>query len=221
MRTVRTSTPTALLTLLAALSLGGCFSPDLGPNPFLCASSGKPCPDGYSCQARNNLQVCVQDGVATGDASVAKAEHRVLTDAELLPSKEGPVYLDGAPVKSSTSCLDKDVEPNNTSATATPLPGQGYIPNWEICYAGDVDHYAIQLQQGQKLVVKVVFYNSKGDLDAALLDPDGYVIEASRGTKDNELITLNAADKTGKYILGVYGFGAAVNTYDLDVSISK
>jgi hypothetical protein len=202
----------AVPLLVSSLLLGGCFDPELGPNPFLCASSGKLCPDGYSCRNK----VCVRDDVS--DAGGPKPEQKINPDG-LKPTKDGTVYLDGAAVKPPGNCLDKDVEPNNSGATATPITGQGFVPNWEICYPGDVDQYKIKLEAGQKLIVKVKFYNSKGDLDAALVDPGGFVVDSSRGEKDDETVHTTAV-QAGGYVLGVYGFGTAVNSYDLDVTIN-
>lgn len=203
-----------------AVSFAGCYDPELGEQPFRCAiSAGQECPEGYAC-VPNKLgeRYCLKGPPA--DAAVA--DRRILTDAELMPSKEGSVYLDGAIVKPATGCADKDVEPNNSVGTATPLTYQGTIPGWEICYPGDVDQFSIALQQGQRLVVRVVsFDNAKGDLDAALVDPTGYVIDTSRTTANVEELRVTSAERAGKYIVGVYGFGSAVNTYDLEITITN
>jgi hypothetical protein len=209
-----------LLVALAA-GLAGCFNPEIGDRPFLCAKTGdKKCPDGYVCRQQYGAEVCLKESAASDGAVTPKPEKRILTDAELLPSKEGPAYLDGAVVQSSKGCFDESSEPNNTSATATRITGQGLIPDWEICYAGDVDHYWFDLNAEDKLVVKIIFFTKNGDLDAALLDPDGFVVDTSRGTADNEQVQYKA-DKKGKYVVGVYGFGPAVNKYNLDVSITQ
>jgi len=209
-----------LVTLAAGLA--GCFNPDMGDRPFLCAKSGdKKCPDGYVCRQQYGAEVCVKESAASDGAVTPKPEKRILTDTELLPSKEGPAYLDGAVVQSSKGCNDESSEPNNASATATPITAPGLIPDWEICYPGDVDHYAFQLNVGDKLVVKITgFYNKNGDLEAAMLDADGFVVDTSRGTADGEQVQVQA-DKKGKYVVGVYGFGTAVNKYNLDVSITQ
>ena len=208
----------SLLALLVGTVLGGCFNPDLGRNPFLCATTGKKCPDGYHCAN----EVCLKDDVT--DGAVVVVDKRILTDAELMPSKEGPAYLDGAGVQSSKGCLDEQSEPNNSAAKATvipvPLPVPPILPNWQICYPGDVDQYKVQVNMGQRLVVRVKFTHSKGDLDAALVDPTGMVIDASRGITNEETLTLPFADKDGNYVFGVYGFGPATNTYDLEITLS-
>lgn len=219
-----TGPATALrLALLPLAALGttalvaGCYSPTLGDTPFVCASTGKECPDGYRCD--KGKKVCVKDTGQPVDA----AREAALTDAQLAPSKEGPVFVDGSVVQSSDECLDKAAEPNNTADTAFKLLNTGRIIDWEVCYAGDVDHYAIELSTGDKLTVRVLFKQangkSGGDLDAALLNPDGAVIVTSRGTGDNETLELPTATEAGSYVVAVYGFGPATNRYDLDLAI--
>lgn len=208
---MRLLTSILVMAGLTAL-LAGCYDPDLGDTPFRCAPTGQACPDGYRCDEQ---QICVKENKKL-DATIG--EPKVLTDAELLPSKEGPVYLDGHPTQSSAGCLDESSEPNNSADTATPIPAPGLIPDWQICYEGDVDHFAVELEQGDKLVVKVKFFHKNGDLEAALVDPDGFVIDMSRSEDDNEELSLSTATKAGTYTIGVYGFADATNSYDLDLT---
>ena len=141
-------------------------------------------------------------------------------DSSVRPgSKDGAVYLDGAVVQPAGSCWDQMEEPNNSGDTATPITVSGHFVAWEICYPGDVDQFAFNVAAGGSLTVEVRFATSKGDLDAALVDPQGNVIQASRGTGDEEVLQLMQASPGGRYVVGVYGFGSAVNTYDLDVTL--
>lgn len=211
----RAATASLLTGCLLVSLAAGCYSPTLGDTPFVCASTGKQCPDDYRCDKQKN--VCVRESVPIPDAS-PDAE---LTDAQLAPSKEGPVYVDGSVVQSSEGCDDKAAEPNNTTDTAFKLMNTGRITDWQICYPGDVDHYAIELSTGQQLTVRVLFKqdSADGDLDAALLNPDGQVIVTSRTADANETIELPTASVPGTYVIAVYGFGPATNRYDLDISI--
>ena len=193
--------------------LAGCYSPDLGITPFRCAATGQPCPSGYLCDPRT--KVCTREDRVV---DAAPPDARILSDGEK-PSKDGTFYLDGAVIKPSKGCADETSEPNNTAATATPLLGTGKITDWEVCYPGDVDHYAISLKKGQKLTVRVRFTHAKGDLDAALLDPGGNVVRTARGEKDDEEITTPPVPADGNYTLGVEGFGSATNRYDLEIGI--
>ena len=197
-----------------ALAATGCFDPNLGEEPFFCAPTGKPCPDDYVCGPKN---LCVR-GAESKDAGVDIR----LTDAQLEPSKDGPVFLDGSVVLPANNCIDTSTEPNNTQDSAFELLGTGLITGWDICYAGDVDHYSITLKAGQKLSVTVEFTHDRGDIDAALLDPDGLVVRQSRSEDDNEKLDLGVIAKDGTYTVGVYGFGKAENypvKYDLRIDI--
>lgn len=209
------ATAPSLCALLLLGVAGGCYSPTLGDTPFICASTGKECPDGYRCDKQK--KVCVKESQPIPDVGT-DAE---LTDAQLAPSKEGPVFVDGSVVQSSEGCDDKAAEPNNTTDTAFKLLNTGRITDWQICYPGDVDHYSVDLSTGQKLTVRVLFKQESEDedLDAALLNPDGQVIVTSRTSDANETLELPTATEPGAYIIAVYGFGPATNRYDLDISI--
>lgn len=204
---------TVLLLSVLTVALGGCYDPDLGNNPFTCAPSGKKCPDGYSCVTKNNTNICVLDSEKP-DAGPPPS------DISMVASKESGVYLDGAQVKNSEGCADEALEPsNNRGETATDLSdkGIGTIPGWEICYPGDVDQFSVTLQAGDKLVVRVKFTHSRGDLEAALLSPDGNLMDSSRSEDSDEEVSLSTAPIDGNYIIGVWGFDGATNTYDLEI----
>jgi hypothetical protein len=204
----------SFILIATGLSLGGCFDPELGNNPFQCAATGKACPDGYYCSTKGAVKVCIPDGTKL-DAMVGEAP--VLTDAELVPSKERPFRLDGAKVKNPSNCVDVSSEPNNNLDKPTDMnqAGQGTVPGWEICYPGDIDVYKWSRTIGEKLIIKIQFYHSKGDLELALFSPDGGVLSESRSENDNEDVSMNTAPVDGDYIVAVWGFKDATNTYDL------
>lgn len=215
----------AILSLIALLSLGGCYNPDLGDSPYLCGAN-MTCPSGYMChEFPENPEkfkwVCLKDI----PPDVGIPDRRILSDAELVPSKEGPVYLDNSFVMNPgpNNCIDASNEPNNSGATATPIFSKGVISDWEICYKYDVDQYAFKLDAGDALKVTVQFTHSKGDLDAALVDPNGKVISSSRSETNNETVEVLAADTVkGHYILGVWGIPnkdnwEGTNKYSLNI----
>lgn len=197
------------------LAAGGCYNPSLGDMPFQCATTGKRCPDDYSCVKQGQYEVCVPGGEVKPDLG---ADQFKPFDGKLPWSKDGQIYIDGATVKPSPGCSDESSEPNNSGATATTLPGQGTIPGWEICYPGDVDSYAVNVNSGQKLIVEIKFSNSKGDLDMALINPQGFVIRDARSEDSNERIDLTITE-AGRYVIAVWGYDDAVNTYDIDLQI--
>lgn len=199
----------ALLTTATALLLGGCYNPDLGETPFRCAADDPQCPGGYIC----HQGICVTS--IPPDQGIP--DRKLLDDSQILPSKEGPVFLDWALTKPAGTCADADSEPNNNALDATDLP-QGLSTGWEICYRGDVDQFKYQLKKGESLTVKVDFTHSNGDLDAVIFDPDGFEAGNSRSTTSNEEIKI-VAQQTGYYIIGIWGFNFDTNTYDLEVTV--
>jgi len=204
---LNTRLQTSLCIFLLA-STSGCYSPDLGDTPFSCAPTGKVCPDDYRCVERNNRNICVPineklDGGPVGDVTL---------------TKDSEIALDGATVQSSDDCLDKDEEPNNSSSTAKDLPGLGDIPGWEICYPGDVDLYGLTIGAGVQASVTIRFFHNNGDLELALLGPDGGVIATSRSEDDNELVQATVT-KEARYLIAIWGFGEATNTYDINVTL--
>ena len=197
------------LSLLFCTAMAGCFDPDLGPQPFACAKTGKPCPDDYVCSG----QFCVPEGSVDGGTV------QPVDDASRRPTKDGSMEIEPGLVQSSENCPDKTVEPNNSPDSAYPLSKSGRTIDWRICYPGDIDYYALELQQGQSLALTVIFTHDQGDLEAALLDPDGFIIRDGRSETDNEVLELESVPSSGTHHLAVIGFGDAVNTYDLDVRL--
>ena len=207
-----------------------CSFPKLGLRPIKCSTKYVvDCPKGYACQciqrpsgnreARCNMVQGLEAVCVPGHGGdLGPPDRSVLNDFELVPKKEGPVYLDNATVKPPGNCLDSADEPNNSGATATMLKASSsLIPGWEICYKGDVDQFAVNLTSGQQLSVRVVFTHSKGDLDAALVEPGGQVVDISRSSTDHEQLSWTATS-AGKHIFGVWGVNAT-NTYDLQLTV--
>ena len=209
-----------LIMVLAVSVPGACYDPDLGDNPFLCANQGDRCPKGYLCvkspKARNT-HICVKEGTKV---DLGVPDRGKIPDGVRIPSKEGPIFIDGAFAKDPKDCLDKESEPNNSADKATDLTKSAtdFLPDWQICYPGDVDQFQIHLDEGDKLMITVTFEQSKGDLDAALFDPDGVLVDAARSETDDEQVSLTAATKKGKYVLGVWCTNPTLKpTYDLTV----
>ncbi len=214
-------TQATILTFCAALlTLGGCYNPDLGQNPYLCADTEQnDCPIGYKCvpNVLPGKDVCIkEDNIPQLDQGTPDC------GPAITPTKDGSIYLDQGHcvvAQSSVGCLDESSEPNDHGAKATALIHQGLITGWEICYKGDVDQYTIKVGAGQKLTVKVKFTHSKGDLDAALVLPDGFVQASRSKTNDEEVTDTNTGTEAVKYVLGVWGHDLDTNTYDLDITI--
>lgn len=199
----------AIVTSLPLLLAAGCYNPSLPAVPFTCATTGKPCPDDYVCNRSTTPPLCQKSaGPTTFDAGPT-------TDA--LPTKDGALYLDGSQPQSSDNCLDKIFEPNNSLGSAFAI-SQGRKVDFEICYPGDTDTYTINVLAAQTLAVKVLFSHDAGDLELAVLGPDGQLVATSRSDTNNEEVEVTAA-QTGKYAFVVFGFNGATNKYDLDIRI--
>lgn len=218
-----------VITLVLVTSLAGCYDPDLGDTPFKCSPTfAVDCPEGYSCHKidyggkTGKVDVCVK--VAPPDRGIP--DRKVMTDAEILPYKDGPVFIDGAMVFPAGNCADASSEPNNSAGKATPLAtNSALVPGWEICYKFDIDQYAFKMKTGQKLTVKAKFSNSKGDLDMAMTDTSGKIVSASRTTSDNEEVSWTATSD-GTFYVGVWGAAQeapkqspATNQYDLEITV--
>lgn len=85
-------------------------------------------------------------------------------------------------------CRDDDGEPDDTPATARPLdPGGDF--SGSICPMDD-DHIAIDVAGGARIEIDLVFDGAMGDIDLALLSPEGTELRRSAGTGDSERIDL-------------------------------
>ncbi len=209
--TTKTATSLSVLCGLALMA-SGCFNPSLGEWPFQCANTGKRCPDDYVCMQQGSAEICVKEAQSGPDIGVDQFKP---FDGTLPASKDGNVYIDGSTYIPSPGCADESSEPNNTFDSATLLAGQGLVPGWEICHPGDVDHFQVTLSIGQKLLFEAKFKHSKGDLDMALLDPKGFVIRTARSEDNNERIEYSVT-QPGTYVIGIWGYDGAVNTYDVE-----
>ena len=220
---------TLVITLTLVAGLVGCYDPEMGDTPFKCSPTySVDCPEGFFCHEINyggktgKVHVCVKE--APPDVGVP--DRKIMTDAEILPSKEGPVYMDGAMVFPAGNCADQSSEPNNSAGKATPLATKSaLVPGWEICYKFDIDQFTFKVKTGQKLTVKAKFTHSKGDLDMAMTGTDGKIVSSSRSETDNEEVSWTATSD-GSFVVGVWGAAQpspksspAVNQYDLEITV--
>ena len=116
-------------------------------------------------------------------------------------------------------------EENDTAATAIVPPGQTAadwenIPLSSIAGLGitrDDDWYVIETDPigFERIVVDATFTHADGDIDIELYDSTGTnLLARSTSTSDNEHIDFTAP-LPGTYLIRVYGYNGAVNTYDL------
>jgi len=60
--------------------------------------------------------------------------------------------------------------------------------------------------------------SKSGRLDMALINPQGFVIRDARSEDSNERIELNITE-AGRYVIAVWGYDDAQNTYDIELSV--
>jgi hypothetical protein len=207
------STTRLVFALCTLMLFAGCYSPSLGDTPFRCARTGKRCPDDYTCKLQGSTEICVKGGGATRpDIGVDLRG----TDAIADETKDGAVVIDGAIVRPTTpaTCDDHNIEDNNSAETAWVLTSTGTIPKWQVCYPGDIDHYAVNLNKEQTVRFKIEFTHANGDLELVLYDPSGVEIASSRGEDNFEQIEIKVT-QSGRYVFAVWGFQGAVNKYDI------
>jgi hypothetical protein len=199
-----------LASWMALAGAAGCFNPQIPSGAFFCAAPTRLCPEGQKC-----IQgVCVSSAIQP-DGLPPPADMGRRPDGAV---PKGALRLDGSTPGDAAGCADAALEPNNSLATATPLGDATERSGLAICYPGDVDTFLVRVPAGLRLRVTVHFTNADGDLDAALLDPDGHTIDESKGYGDDEVVeTVSAVSRTANYAVGVKGFLDAVNTYSLQI----
>lgn len=104
-------------------------------------------------------------------------------------------------------------EPNDTIEDATPVRPP-LDARFEVT-AGDQDLYALDLPSEQLVTVSIAFSHEAGDLDLALVDPDGNALADSTSTGDEEKLTRLLP--AGRTLIWVYGFDGATGAYQLQV----
>lgn len=124
-------------------------------------------------------------------------------------------------------CIDDALEPNDTALDATPVDDGTQI-DAEICFDGDSDLYAIDLNAGDVLSVTNQFTNAAGNLDMELFAPsqadiagrDGVNsgVEFTFSTDDEEVLT-HEAEETGTYYLLVFNNEPTSNAYRIEFSV--
>ena len=85
-----------------------------------------------------------------------------------------------------------------------------------IC-AGDSDFFYVDLEAGQRVTLQTLFQHAQGDLDTVLTGPDGYE-NSSGSADDDEQHVLDPVPVAGRYVLEVFGYDNAENTYQLSLS---
>ena len=108
------------------------------------------------------------------------------------------------------------MEENDSSNNARSLESGNYV-DLQIC-PNDDDWYEIEVTSESDLsIAKLSFIHSNGDLDFALYNEDVVQLDLSDGTENVETPDLSNLSP-GTYLLRVYGYNGASNTYDLSIN---
>ena len=120
-----------------------------------------------------------------------------------------------APPSSRSSVAPDWAEPNNTISKAYDLgaiDGAKTWPSLSIHSRSDADWFKFTLPAaaGADDYAKITFSDALGDLDMALYDSRGRMVDYSDGATDQEQIGLDGCG-AGTYYLRVYGYGGVTN----------
>ena len=83
--------------------------------------------------------------------------------------------------------------------------------------SSETDYFAVDLEEGQTLVVALRAWFREGDIDLFLYDPAGYPVVMAREEKDGEWL-VHEASTTGRYALRVLPLVSG-NVYGLELRV--
>jgi len=120
-----------------------------------------------------------------------------------------------------TGCADDSFEPNDDIPGAIPMAGGAYSA-LATC-PGNGDYYVVTLGFLDTLGVDLWFSNAEGDIDVAIAEMDGTIVDSSISEDDNESIFGYSTFWGGDYLVYVelYADAGPVdgNSYDMDLII--
>jgi len=165
-----------------------------------------------------DLKLLADDG-----SVVARSE--TTTDDETIShevSESGSYYIFVYPPVGGTASYDLSVgqsgdrlEPNDIERTATNV-------SWGDSYSGltidegDVDYFAVEVDEGEVIEPTITFSNDEVDLDMELYAPDGSFPASSATDTDDESIS-HEAEQSGTYYVRVVPYSGAPGPYDFSI----
>lgn len=106
-------------------------------------------------------------------------------------------------------------EPNDDLDKSQQLDSSKLLVNGVLEKSGDVDSFAVSLEQGQTLVAAVSSHRVFGTpLDAVLqiVSPEGFVLEQNDDDRGNDPLIVFPVPQSGTYYVRVFGFPVAPNS---------
>jgi hypothetical protein len=155
---------------------------------------------------------------ATGGAAVAYDARGDETVVVRIRGKGGAIgaYTLRLDRENQLSCAPDAAEPNNTVASASPLPAPGQLLS--LCES-DQDFFRIEGAAGKKLIAEASFRQADGDIDLMLIGLDGaQILAVADGTADGERLEA-VLPLDGAYTLRVFSLTSGARApYTLNVT---
>jgi hypothetical protein len=105
------------------------------------------------------------------------------------------------------------------SVADAPLTPAGTHGPYQIA-AGEEQYFGVDLQEGDRLDVRISFNHADADLDLSVQGPRGTELASSTSTSNNESVTVTA-DRDGTYLVQVYPYSEGTASYDLEIRINS
>ena len=188
------------LLFVAALAACSPFDPDLGGTTYKCGNEEPKCPDGYSCQMVGPDMRCVSD------------------------EGPGPDGQTGGFQCQDDSNLETKVGTNNNStATATPLPGANPLTlgSLAICPEGDRDTYMLQVTIAMSNVEAIAMWESGMPISISILNGGGTTINTGTAMGANANRAYAANLPVGTYNVQTFAASNVKNNYSIKVTTSQ
>jgi hypothetical protein len=118
-------------------------------------------------------------------------------------------------VEEGSSCEDDNFEPNDTMDQAASVASDASFE--AVACEADDDWYIFDApaSEGERFGVIVSFVHADGDIDALLIDADGFIVSFGGGVTDDEI--LGTVSDGRSYYLLVYTYDTA-NTYSVQIT---
>ena len=183
------------------------YSPNLGPEPFLCGSGMPQCPDGYACKTGSGsaASVCMSTGGAAVDGNMLNG-----------------MCADDSQVEGTGR--------NDTLMTAYALPDLSTRPSCQIilsslaiCPMGDKDDYSLTVADLKTIEADVTYESWGSPLQGAITNMAGTPIKTLSAGSGSNTITAAATNlNAGQYYIEVFGPASSpgINNYRLTVTLS-
>jgi hypothetical protein len=189
--------------------------------------------EGFELTVTFDTTICDLDLVVNNAAGDAVAASAGLTNTESvsrdgLPAGRYEARLHGVACESpdydltfnvlaEPGCQDDAFEAGagNDDAEHASLLTDAVGPALHVC-PGDLDYYAVDLQEGEDVTIVARFAHAMGDIDLLLTGPGNFRASAL-SVDDDETIQVPSVPATGRYVLEVGGYEEAANDYRLEL----